>query len=828
MPAKYSLFRISLILLLGLAFVRSTSAPAFAWQDAAAPVPTEAAKTPEPAPAKTPEGHSYHGEVFNEGPRQAAYLMPGMGNVHFAITTTSPMAQRFMNQGVAQLHGFWYFEAERSFRQAAAFDSQCAMAYWGMAMANLQNEDRARKFVEKAMALKDKIDKREKMHIEALDKRLKKGPDGKETPKKDRLEAYVKDLERIIYDYPDDIETLSMLALHIWDNDRNEVRIQSHIAVDAILEQIFRANPRHPAHHYRIHLWDYQKTERALKSAAAGGPSLPGVAHMWHMPGHIYSRLHRYEDAAWQQEASARVDHAYMIRDHIMPDQIHNYAHNNEWLIRDLNFVGRVRDALDLAKNMIELPRHPKNNNFANRGSASYGRERLIDTLTNYRLWDELLQLADTVYLEPTKDEDRQDERLALIAVAGWLSNHPDKAQPAHTELEQRLAAAEQKSRDLTQQLKTFIKSGDNKAKRPPQLDKLPGLAADGQPPKAADLSPYQEPEEAADKDSVEIKEADGMTEEQKTQVRDRTKVRSRIRKIQSHIAWSSAAKLAGEGNFVKALQVGKKAGRSLSEMLKLEWQPDNKKNDTLKQIDKKINESPGEAIPLAVGAFLAWKYQDRDLAKKRIEALASIVAHGNKDTPLLARLTPIIAELGLTETWNAVPPPASDLGDRPNLDTLGPFRWSPSAAPFWVLPDTTDQPRSLKEYRGKPLIMIFYLGFGCLHCVEQIKAFTPKIEELRKAGFEVVAVSTEKPNVLQAGFKAYDQPIPFPLLANPDLDVFRSYRCFDDFEGQPLHGTFIIDRQGEVVWQDIGFEPFKDVDFLLEEGTRLLNIPRP
>ena len=213
MPAKHSIFRIALIFLLGVPFVRSSFAPVFAVQDATTPVPTEAAKTPEPATPKTPEGHSYHGEVFNDGPRQAAYLMPGMGNVHFAITTTSPMAQRFMNQGVAQLHGFWYFEAERSFRQAAAFDSQCAMAYWGMAMANLQNEDRARKFVEKAMALKDKIDKREKMHIEALDKRVKKGPDGKETPKKDRLEAYVKDLERIIYDYPDDIETLSLLAL---------------------------------------------------------------------------------------------------------------------------------------------------------------------------------------------------------------------------------------------------------------------------------------------------------------------------------------------------------------------------------------------------------------------------------------------------------------------------------------------------------------------------------------------------------------------------------------------------------------------------------------
>ena len=74
-----------------------------------------------------------HGEVFNEGPRQAAYLMGDTGNVTFPITSANPEAQAFFNQGIGQLHGFWYFEAERSFRQVAMLDPNCAMAYWGMA-----------------------------------------------------------------------------------------------------------------------------------------------------------------------------------------------------------------------------------------------------------------------------------------------------------------------------------------------------------------------------------------------------------------------------------------------------------------------------------------------------------------------------------------------------------------------------------------------------------------------------------------------------------------------------------------------------------------------
>ena len=32
-------------------------------------------------------GHSYHGEAFNEGPRQAAILMPEMGSINFATAS---------------------------------------------------------------------------------------------------------------------------------------------------------------------------------------------------------------------------------------------------------------------------------------------------------------------------------------------------------------------------------------------------------------------------------------------------------------------------------------------------------------------------------------------------------------------------------------------------------------------------------------------------------------------------------------------------------------------------------------------------------------------
>ena len=118
----------------------------------------------------TAAGHSLHGEAFNQGPRQAAYLMEGMPKINFPITTKVPLAQKFFLQGIGQMHGFWYFEAERSFRQVAALDTNCAMAYWGMALANVNNAKRAREFVERATHLTNGVSRRECLWIEAASK----------------------------------------------------------------------------------------------------------------------------------------------------------------------------------------------------------------------------------------------------------------------------------------------------------------------------------------------------------------------------------------------------------------------------------------------------------------------------------------------------------------------------------------------------------------------------------------------------------------------------------------------------------------------------------
>lgn len=68
-------------------------------------------------------------------PLLPARILDGMGTTKMPVTSRSEEAQAFFNQGMSQVHSFWFLEAERSFLQAAALDPAMAMAYWGISVA---------------------------------------------------------------------------------------------------------------------------------------------------------------------------------------------------------------------------------------------------------------------------------------------------------------------------------------------------------------------------------------------------------------------------------------------------------------------------------------------------------------------------------------------------------------------------------------------------------------------------------------------------------------------------------------------------------------------
>jgi peroxiredoxin len=772
---------LSSIVLLSLVYLRNLAAQESPPAQPADPSPTStptADKASEAKPAEpttTPTGplpgHSYHGEVFDEGPRQRAYLMTGMPKIHFPVTTKSAEAQAFIEQGVGQLHGFWYYEAERSFRQAASLDKDCAMAYWGMAQANIDNAARATKFMAECVKHKAAATEREKMYIDATEAFFK----ADKNKKKERNEAYTKALEKLLYKFPDDVEAKAFFVLQLWKQRDEGPAINSYLAINALQDQVFQANPMHPAHHYRIHLWDAERADSGLGSAALCGQTSPGIAHMWHMPGHIYSKTKRYEDACWQQEASARVDHAHMLRDRVMPDQIHNYAHNNEWLIRDMVFVGRLRDAVALAKNMSDLPRHPKYNTLT-KGSAKFGRQRLIDVLTRFEAWDELIALADSAYLEPTDIEAEQNTRLKVLGTAYYRRGDAAKG-------DIQLAALEEKLGEHQTTQDKAVTEAEEKAKE-------------------------------AKKDDKEIEKA--KTEAKKPTESKINDLKKMVKELKGHQAVAAS-------DYKAALDHFKDTSLDQDYLAWVEF----KSGDTdkaLKTAAAAVKARKNEVIPLARLVELQWLADKKDDAKKSLEQLRDLSNSIDETAPFYARIGAIAKELGFSEKWKVAKPPLPDTGIRPPLDWLGPLHWRPSTAPAWTLRDASDRDHSLGDYHGKPTVVLFYLGYGCLHCAKQLQAFGEAQNEFRAAGLEVVAISSDDTEGLKISLKNYQgAQIPFPLLSDSNLTAFKAYRCYDDFEQQPLHGTFLIDAAGNIRWQDIGPEPFMDTKFLTNEAQRLL-----
>ena len=732
---------------LGLALLAAPVMPARS-QEPAKPTasPTDA------NPAVPAAGHSIHGEAFDDGPRRAASLMPGMGKVDFPVTSPSREARAFIAQGVAQLHSFYYLEAERSFRQAALLDPAGPMAYWGMAMANVNNAKRAKGFLKEARAKAKATppSRREQLYLDALEALYKEGASDKDA-KKGHLLA----LETLTQEFPDDLDARAWMVMVAWQNGETGSRQALDITLDSVLDR----ESLHPgAHHYRIHLWDHAKAARAEKAAALYARAAPGIAHAWHMPGHTYTELNRYADAAYQQEGSARVDHAYMIRDRVMPFEIHNYAHNNQWLATSLSNIGRARDAVAVARNLVEQPRDPQKNGPNDGGSAQRsGRLRWAEVLARYELWDDLIAATSSGALDWSEILPEKVEKARYLGLA-----HAAKGNPA----------------GLDEQIKVLAGLQEAEAKK----------AKDGKAPTGGPIPPA-------------LAELEGY---------------ARLARGEALPALESFAKAPGmkPESLARAHLAARNFGFAES------------------AARGAVDKQPGQAVPLAILVEALHANNKEDEAKAAFRKLEPLAKSADRDTPL-ARRVAAIAE-GWKLAGRPLPPavePATDetiAATRVDLETLGPLAWAPSPAEPFALTDTDGKAWSLADHKGRSVVVLFYLGGKCAHCMQQLQEFGKQAKAFEAINTDLVAIGTdslEEARALKANADGIKFPMPF--LADPKLDLFRKYQAHDDFEGQPLHATFLIDPRGDVRFQRISADPFLDVEFLKAEAARVAKLAR-
>jgi peroxiredoxin Q/BCP len=140
--------------------------------------------------------------------------------------------------------------------------------------------------------------------------------------------------------------------------------------------------------------------------------------------------------------------------------------------------------------------------------------------------------------------------------------------------------------------------------------------------------------------------------------------------------------------------------------------------------------------------------------------------------------------------------------------------------APNFSLPDVNGVPRELRQLgKDRPIVVVFYLGYGCSHCVAQLLALDQDQHYFRELDADIVAISSDASDHTAEKYKEYGE-FHFPVLADVDYAVSTQWGVYqpetDDKPEFMKHGTYVVDRSGKVIWAAVGNEPFLDNKTLL------------
>jgi tetratricopeptide (TPR) repeat protein len=382
-----------------------------------------------------------------------APLYDNLGSYHVAITTKSPDAQRYFDQGLVLSYAFNHAEAIRSFRQALEIDPSCAMCYWGIAYALGPNinapitEDAAREAwqaIEQARKLESGVSERERAYINALAARYTADPKAERAP----LDAaYAEAMRGVAKQFPDDLDAQTLFAQSLmdtspwnyWNADGSPRPFTSDVV--SSLESVLKRNPDHiGAIHLYIHAVEASPDpKRAEPYADKLGALVPGAGHLVHMPAHVYLRVGRFGDATAVNEQAVKADEAYFTKDRAQGNMMYEvgyYPHNIHFMVASASLEGRRTEAMSAAETVREkAAAHPEMlKDPAMTGMMQHYMLTPFYTKIRFELWDQVLAepepAADLVFTRAIwhagrgiafaatgKPQDAARERTAMVAL---------------------------------------------------------------------------------------------------------------------------------------------------------------------------------------------------------------------------------------------------------------------------------------------------------------------------------------------------------------------------------------------------------------------------
>jgi hypothetical protein len=288
-----------------------------------------------------------------------------LGTIDFPVSCNAAAQQAF-NRAMALYHSFHWREVEKGFDAVLEADPNCAMAYWGHALALLDNPfiwPPKGKTLSEGMAMIERASagtpgtQREADYIAALESFYK---DHEQVEHRTRAEAYVRAMGDLAERYPDDVEASILYALALSATfDPVDKTYARQLEAAAILEPLFERYPEHPGvAHYLIHSYDYPAiADLGLPAAQRYAQVAESAPHALHMPSHIFTRLGHWQDSIATNIASANAS-----------ADLRGRLHAWDYLTYAYLQVAQDADAQAIVENVAALP-EVKDENL----SAAYG-----------------------------------------------------------------------------------------------------------------------------------------------------------------------------------------------------------------------------------------------------------------------------------------------------------------------------------------------------------------------------------------------------------------------------------------------------------------------
>jgi peroxiredoxin len=136
------------------------------------------------------------------------------------------------------------------------------------------------------------------------------------------------------------------------------------------------------------------------------------------------------------------------------------------------------------------------------------------------------------------------------------------------------------------------------------------------------------------------------------------------------------------------------------------------------------------------------------------------------------------------------------------------------SAAPEFTLPSTPDQSVSLSEFRGRPVVLVFYPEDWSPVCSDQLVLYQELLPEFQRYDAELLGISVD--GIWSHLAFAKDRKLHFPLLSDfePKGEVARAYGVYRSADGTSERALVVVDADGIVRWSyvsPVGINPGAD-----------------